>query len=83
MNKQQENEAWINYYASLLDCILDEVNVKCISQPFAETEKGILSLDYDGTFRFMLAGKDVTTPKLRTRIPKIMDTFFHSQYANR
>lgn len=67
------------YYASLLDCLLDEVNIKRIEiQTVFICDDQNLSLIYDGDFKFMLGGKDVTTDRLLTLVPQIVDRVIDS-----
>lgn len=68
------------YYASLLDCLLDEINVKYIeieTQYICDGKK--LFLTYDGDFTFILDEKDVTTEKLLTLVPGFVDKVLNSR----
>jgi hypothetical protein len=66
------------YYAALDDLILAETNVKTVERPIMDTERGKLTLVYDGEYRFMLDEEDVTTPRLLAEVaPGILEKSFN------
>lgn len=68
----------------ILDRVLmDELNVKEIVRNVLDSDKGRLTLHFDGEhYHFMLAGEDVTSPRLLDEVPAIINSIWERTANN-
>lgn len=70
-----------DYYAQLCETVRDELNVKVLRIKALDTEKGLLTLEWDGLrFVFRLGEADVTTSRLLDTVaPEILRKTFGTE----
>jgi len=63
-------------YKQLDQLVLDEVNVKELHHRIMDTDKGEMLLVFDGEYRYTLGGKEVSTPRLTSLMPKLLKEIY-------